>query len=737
MNQDKSSDKSRPHADERAPTQDAAGGPDPSAETGGMMGLPAGTIKKIGRYAIKRVIASGGMGTVYEAVQEQPRRTVAIKMMNRGLASPSALRRFEYEAQLLARLSHPCIAQVYEAGTHEDASGPVPYFAMEYIPNAKSITGYAADKKLTTRERLELFARVCDAVHHGHQKGIIHRDLKPSNILVDSRGNPRIIDFGVARSIDSDMAVTALQTNVGQLVGTIQYMSPEQCEADPHDIDTRSDVYALGIVLYELLCEQLPYDVTRLSLSEAARRIRQQNPPKVGVHQADLRGDVETIVLKAHEKERDRRYQSAFGLAQDIRRYLSGEAIVARPPSIVYQLRVFARRNKAVFGATAAAFVVLAAGVVVSTLLYTRAEANRVKAEDEAGKALAAVDFLQSMLWTADPSRVGPEVRVVDLLDRFGGLIDVAFDDQPEIEAGLRTTLGLAYQELGMHEPADTHLTSALEIREGLLGIEHPDTLTSFYNLAGLRHDQGRLDEVEPLTIKALDIRRRVLGEEHPDTLSSMNELAWLRQDQGKLAEAEHLKRQVLKMRRRVLGEDHSDTVESIGDLAHTLLLQRKLSEAADLYRGKQAPDGLGIETWFQGEGEVDLSNPAGTLLLFWEVWCPYCQHAVPELQETYARFKDRGLQVVGLTEITNTATPERVRDYIRAQGVSYPVAKQDGSASTYFNVAGVPSAALLKGGRLVWFGHPARISDELISGCVGGNSQPPTAAEGGLAGSS
>jgi hypothetical protein len=614
MDQDKSPDKSRPHADERAPTQDAAGGADPSTGRVGRADLPARAIKKIGHYTIKRVIASGGMGTVYEAVQGQPRRTVAIKMMNRGLASPSALRRFEYEAQLLARLSHPCIAQVYEAGTHEDAGGPVPYFAMEYIPNAKPITGYAADKKLTTRERLELFARVCDAVHHGHQKGIIHRDLKPSNILIDSHGNPRVIDFGVARSVDSDMAVTDLQTNVGQLVGTVQYMSPEQCEADPHDIDTRSDVYALGIVLYELLSERLPYDVTSISLLEAARLIRQQAPPRAGVHRAELRGDVETIILKAHEKERDRRYQSAFGLAQDIRRYLSGEAIVARPPSIVYQLRVFARRNKAVFGATAAAFVALAAGVVVSTLLYTRAEANRVRAEGEAGKALAAVDFLQSMLWTADPSRVGPEVRVVDLLDRFGGLIGMAFDDQPEVEAALRTTVGLAYQELGMHEPADMHLTSAREIREGLLGIEHPDTLTSFYNLAGLRHDQGRLDEVEPLTIKALDIRRRVLGEDHPDTLSSMNELAWLRQDQGKLAEAEHLKRQVLKMRRRVLGEDHRDTVRSIGDLAHTLLLQRRLSEAADLYQGKRAPDGLGIETWFQGEGEVELSNPAGTL---------------------------------------------------------------------------------------------------------------------------
>ncbi|MHC4695580.1 MAG: serine/threonine protein kinase, partial [Planctomycetota bacterium] len=218
--------------------------------------------ERIGQFHIKNVIASGGMGKVYEAIQEHPRRTVAVKVMKQGIASRSALRRFEFESQLLARLRHPGIAQVFEAGTHDDGTGAVPYFAMEYIPNARSITAFAKDKKLGTRDRLRLFARVCDAVHHGHQKGIIHRDLKPGNILVDSNGDPKIIDFGVARGTDSDMAVTTLQTDVGQLIGTLQYMSPEQCAADPHDIDTRSDVYALGVVLYELLCDRVPYTVT-------------------------------------------------------------------------------------------------------------------------------------------------------------------------------------------------------------------------------------------------------------------------------------------------------------------------------------------------------------------------------------------------------------------------------------------------------------------------------------------
>ena len=217
---------------------------------------------RVGKYHIKSVIASGGMGTVYEAVQEQPHRIVALKVMKGSVASRSALRRFKLESQVLGRLRHPNVAQVYEAGIHRDEHGEVPYFAMEYIPGAKSIVLYAQEKKLDVRDRLRLFAKACDAVHHGHQKGIIHRDLKPANILVDSSGQPKVIDFGVARATDSDMSITTQQTYVGQLIGTMQYMSPEQCDADPHDLDTRSDVYSLGVTLYELLTGKLPYEAS-------------------------------------------------------------------------------------------------------------------------------------------------------------------------------------------------------------------------------------------------------------------------------------------------------------------------------------------------------------------------------------------------------------------------------------------------------------------------------------------
>ncbi|MHC4416581.1 MAG: serine/threonine protein kinase [Planctomycetota bacterium] len=294
--------------------------------------------KRIGRYQVKRVIGTGGMGTVYEAVQDHPRRAVALKVMLPGIASRSALRRFEYESQILARLRHPNIAQVYEAGTHDEGGGPVPYFALEYIPNARSITEYAKTKGLSARQRLKLFARVCDAIHHGHQKGIIHRDLKPGNILVDANGEPKIIDFGVARATDSDLAVTTLQTDVGQLIGTLQYMSPEQVEGDPHTIDGRSDVYSLGMVLFELLSDKLPYNVSGAAVLEAARIIREDPPTRISTVDMKLRGDLETIVLMALDKDRSRRYQSAHELLQDITRYLHDEPIVARRPTIWYIL---------------------------------------------------------------------------------------------------------------------------------------------------------------------------------------------------------------------------------------------------------------------------------------------------------------------------------------------------------------------------------------------------------------
>ncbi len=295
------------------------------------------------QYTIKSVIATGGMSTVYLAEQDRPRRSVALKVMSAAYTSREALKRFEFESQVLARLQHPNIAQVYDAGTARPemqhashATLPptdVPYFVMEYVPDAQSITDHARERYLPTRRRLELFVKVCDAVHYGHQRGIIHRDLKPANILVDANDQPKVIDFGVARATNSDVAVTTMRTDVGQLIGTLQYMSPEQCDADPHNIDTRSDVYSLGVVLYELLCDRLPYDVRNATIHAATRTICGQPPDRPSARDRKLRGDIEQVMLKALEKDRDKRYASAAEFAADLRRFLRGEPVEAKPPT--------------------------------------------------------------------------------------------------------------------------------------------------------------------------------------------------------------------------------------------------------------------------------------------------------------------------------------------------------------------------------------------------------------------
>jgi len=363
-------------ADERAPAD-----PDKSlTETV----LPDSTHrpKRIAHYHVKRVIASGGMGTVYEATQDHPRRTVAIKVMKHGVTSPRALRRFEYESQILARLHHPCIAHVYEAGWHQDGDEQVPFFAMEYIPNAKSILECAKKKHLSARERLVLFIGVCQAVHHGHQRGIIHRDLKPGNILIDAMGQVKVIDFGVARSTDADMSVTTLQTSVGELVGTLKYMSPEQCQADPNDLDIRSDIYSLGVLLFELLTGKMPYDLYGTPIASAPSVICDEPPTRLGSVDRSLRGDIETIVDKALAKDRQRRYQSALAMAEDIQRYLDNEPILARAPSAVYRLRkLVQRRRKPVAAACVLAVAAFAVGALLARSYVVQMEKTRLENE--------------------------------------------------------------------------------------------------------------------------------------------------------------------------------------------------------------------------------------------------------------------------------------------------------------------------------------------------------------------
>jgi hypothetical protein len=397
----------------------------------------------IAGYRIRRRIASGGMGTVYEAEQQRPHRRVALKVMKAGIASRSALRRFEYEAEILGRLRHPGIAQVFEAGTHDDASGGAPFFAMEFVPNASNLIEYANANGLALRERLDLFARVCDAVHHGHQKGVIHRDLKPANILVDDAGQPKVIDFGVALATDSDIAVTTIQTRVGDLLGTLQYMSPEQCEANPDQLDVRTDVYSLGIVLYELLCGQPPYDVSGTPLPKATRIIQEQVPPPPGAVRRACRGDVEAIALKALEKAPDRRYQSADHLARDIRRYLKGQPTEARAPRPWMRVVHWIGRHPVLAtGAVCAGIAGLSIVLTMGSVWWLRSRPHHIVTMADGREArLVSVAGRTLHTWkSAGPGRIS-FAELVDRPAAFGGgrmaLIGYEWDAHVERDGSL------------------------------------------------------------------------------------------------------------------------------------------------------------------------------------------------------------------------------------------------------------------------------------------------------------
>jgi WD40 repeat protein/predicted Ser/Thr protein kinase/type II secretory pathway pseudopilin PulG len=364
--------------------------------------LPAPPVQTVGRYRVLRLLGEGGMGTVYEAEQDNPRRTVALKVIRAGLTSDFLLQRFAREAQILGRLQHPGIAHVYDAGVAENGQ---PYFAMELIAGVP-LDRYAREQALDAPGRLELVARVCDAVQHAHERGVIHRDLKPGNVLVEASGQPRVLDFGVARAADLGLTAGGGRTEAGQLLGTLRYMSPEQASGDPSAIDPRGDVYALGVILYELLAHRPPYSLDGLPLPEAVRVIREQEPARLGALEPRLRGDVETIAARAVEKEPQRRYPSAAELAADIRRHLSHEPIRARPPSAIYRLRKFTRRHKALVGAALGVMAALAAGTVVSVLYAVRADRNARQARHQTYLArLAAATAALSHHDVADAAR--------------------------------------------------------------------------------------------------------------------------------------------------------------------------------------------------------------------------------------------------------------------------------------------------------------------------------------------
>ena len=593
---------------------------------------PPGLPESIGPYRILRFLGEGGMGTVFQARQHHPDRIVALKVIKAGMASDQILRRFEQESEALGRLQHPGIAQILEAGSADGR----PYFALEFIDGLPLTQWATSPNPPTVATRLELMAKVCDAVNHAHQRGIIHRDLKPGNILVDASGQPKILDFGVARIIDSDVYATR-QTDLGQLIGTLAYMSPEQALGNTREVEIRSDVYALGVILYELLSGTRPYEADRNSLHEAIQVIREQDPIPLGALSREYRGDLETITAKALEKDKERRYASAGELANDIRRHLTDQPILARPTSITYQLGKFRRRHRVLFAASTAVLVTLPVGLVLSTwqavrasraeqlasvqrdrataaeqLAFTGQQAARAdrdrailaerqaerernaalsesrRADAAAASAAAVNEFLRhDLLAQAGASRQAtagakpdPDLKVRTALDRAAASIEGKFDHQPGVEAAIRETIGQTYGDIGLYPEAVKQLERTLVLRRRDLDPDNPQTLATMGHLAQAMLSQGRYDEAQRLFVETLDRQRRVLGPGHTATLATMSLLTNAYFLQGRFDLAEPLAKHALARQRAALGPSHPDTLDSLNRLGSIYSKQGRYQES-------------------------------------------------------------------------------------------------------------------------------------------------------------
>ena len=471
--------------------------------------------EQLGAYRLVRRIGSGGMGTVYEAEQRSPRRTVALKILSTGLTNSRALRRFEYESRILGRLRHRGIAQVYESAAGGDQPASAPYFAMEYIDGSESVRHYADRVGLDTKARLALLAEICQAVHHAHQQGIIHRDLKPANILVAPDGQPKVIDFGVARVTGSDGERITVRTDPGQWIGTMPYMSPEQITGgDP--VDVRCDVYALGVIGYQLVCGALPFDLARASIPEAARIITESEPKRLGSHDRRLRGDLETIFKKALHKDRTRRYQSAHDLAGDIERYLADQPISARPPTVGYQFRKFARRNRGLVAGMTVALLGLVVGLFAATWQAIEARSGRLRAETQARTAARVTGFLRSILARANPKTGGRDMTVRDVLDQSAGRIEQELAGEPRVAAAVNVTIGDTYLAIGDTHAAAAYMQRAWRQYAAMGGELDPEALCALDQWLEILILTGAYDRVEALASHYAD---RL--EDDPDRVSA------------------------------------------------------------------------------------------------------------------------------------------------------------------------------------------------------------------------
>jgi non-specific serine/threonine protein kinase/serine/threonine-protein kinase len=555
----------------------------------------------IGPYQLLELIGTGGMGEVWLAEQTQPvHRRVALKLIKAGMDTGEVVARFQYERQALAQMDHPNIAKVFDAGSTPQGR---PYFVMDYITGIP-ITDYCDQHKLTLRERLELFVQVCEGVQHAHQKAVIHRDLKPSNILVsevNGKPLPRIIDFGVAKATAQRLTADTLFTRAGAVLGTPAYMSPEQAGSAGLDVDTRTDVYSLGVVLYELLVGARPLAFDKLAFDEILRRLREQEAPRPSTKlrtlggqsgitaqnrgsdppalARQLRGDLDAIALKALEKDRLRRYATPSDLAADVVRYLRHEPVSAHPASPLYRAGKYVRRHGVGVAVAGGLLLLLIAFGVAQGLQLRRTTLER----DRADRITA---FMTGMFKVSDPSAArGSNVTAREILDKASKEIGAGLARDPQTQAQMMHVMGEVYDNLGLYPQAQALLTEAAGIRRRVLGPRDPATLASLSKLSWTLMEQGLDAEAEKLARETLDLQRRVLGPDHQDTLTSMNTLAGALSAEGRRADAEKLLRDTLDIRRRVMGPEHPATLIAMTNLAELLNAEGRPAEAEKLQR--------------------------------------------------------------------------------------------------------------------------------------------------------
>jgi serine/threonine protein kinase/tetratricopeptide (TPR) repeat protein len=593
----------------------------------------------IGPYKLLEQIGEGGFGVVFMAEQQQPLlRKVALKVLKPGMDTRQVVARFEAERQALALMDHPNIAKIHDAGTTPSGR---PYFVMELVRGVP-ITEFCDQRRFTPRQRLELFVTVCQAVQHAHQKGIIHRDLKPSNVMVtlhDVVAVPKVIDFGIAKATGQRLTERTLFTHFAQMVGTPLYMSPEQAEMSGLDVDTRSDVYALGVLLYELLTGTTPFEsdtLKKVGLDEMRRIIREEDPPtpsqrlstleakacstvseRRGVDSRRLgqvlRGELDWVVMKALEKDRNRRYESASALATDVLRYLNDEAVEACPPSAGYRLRKYARRHRRLLATVGMLAAVLLMAAVVSAwqakvardaqrqaeadrdraeAVQQKSEAAEARATTEAAIARAVNDFLQDDLLRQAGSvplsgeRVAgnPNLTVREALDRAAVKIGQRFQDQPLVEAAIRMAIAEAYWSLGVLELALPHREQAAKLREARLGPDHPDTIESMRQLAGAYSWLGRHAEAIALRERVLENRRKQFGPDHPETFQGVSDLANAYHFAGQWDKSVPLLEQLHENERTILGPNDDLTLFTMHQLALYYLDVNRFDESIALH---------------------------------------------------------------------------------------------------------------------------------------------------------